>query len=170
MFIFLTGMPGSGKTYWLQPLADALAFASLDLDTVIEESSGMSISEIFEQYGEAHFRNLERAALDKALQQKQKNWVIATGGGTPCFFDNLRRMKASGIVVYLKKDIGDLVSHLCENVQVRPLLNNDEKRAVILRALLTERERTYEQADLIIDAAKLTLPIFVSHLKPFLEP
>lgn len=161
-------MPGSGKTHWLKPLADALAFRHLDLDVNIEERSGMRISEIFDRQGEAHFRDLERETLDTVLQRKEEDWVIATGGGTPSFFDNLHKMKTSGLVIYLKKDIPGLAAHLSEDASQRPLLSANEDKTELLQTLLARRKDIYEQADLILDATKLTLPIFVARVKPFL--
>jgi shikimate kinase len=168
MFIFLTGMPGSGKSYWLTPLAQALGYSPLDMDAEIEAQQGKRIATLFECYGESHFRALERTLLDSLLLRQDQNWVIATGGGTPCFFDNLEQMKASGIVVYLKKDLTAIIADLAGSHSQRPLLEGAVKKTGMLQALLSRREHIYEQAQLIIDASRLTLPIFVARLKPFL--
>lgn len=161
-------MPGSGKSHWLRPLAQTLGYRPLDMDAEIEAQQGKRIATLFERYGEAYFRELEKALLDSVLLQRDQDWVIATGGGTPCFFDNMEKMKASGIVVYLKKDIDTISAHLAWSRSQRPLLSKEEKKDNMLSALLSERKDIYEQAHLIIDASRLTLPIFVARLNPFL--
>src|SRR5437773_11285939 len=98
-FIFLMGFMGSGKTFFGKQLAQLLNYEFIDLDELIGKNEGATIAEIFFSKGEAYFRSKESSLL-KSLSQNE-NAVIATGGGTPCFHDNMKWMNEHGITVYL---------------------------------------------------------------------
>ena len=87
MRIYLIGLPGSGKTTLGKQVAKALNLTFIDMDEKIEQTEGKSISEIFSKEGEAYFRDIERAMLHQVAQEE--NCIISTGGGAPCFFDNM---------------------------------------------------------------------------------
>ena len=97
--IFLIGFMGSGKTYWGKIWAAKCGLQFLDLDEVIEQEEKKSVDKIFEQNGEAYFRQRETEVL-KTFTQKQ-NCIIACGGGTPCFNNNMQWMNDNGTTVYL---------------------------------------------------------------------
>jgi len=99
MKLFLIGMMGSGKTYWAQQLAAAYHIDWMDLDSEIEKENLMTIKEIFETEGEENFRLKEQKALHKLA--RYQNIIIATGGGTPCFYNNMQWMNEHGITVLL---------------------------------------------------------------------
>jgi shikimate kinase len=152
--IFLTGFMGSGKSTIAPLLAHAIGYDFLDIDAEIEKRVGKSITEIFQQRGEAFFRNIERAILQE-LPQKE-HCVISLGGGTLAHNDNLHLIKSSGILVYLKADPEKLV-HRLKNKTDRPLLKSADGTRLdetALRSrinqLMTSREPFYNQADLII--------------------
>ena len=87
MPVYLIGLPGSGKTTMGKQLASILEIPFFDLDAEIENQAGKSIPELFKEEGEDFFREKERSCLRSFLNRD--NFILATGGGTPCFFDNL---------------------------------------------------------------------------------
>jgi shikimate kinase len=100
MKVFLFGLPGSGKTTMGKELAKRIGVSFIDLDEAIQKAAGKSIEEIFKIHKEAYFRKLESSQL-KELCQLQSDFVLATGGGTPCFADNLEIMNRTGISVFI---------------------------------------------------------------------
>lgn len=152
-------MPSVGKSYWAEQIAAHYALQCIDLDNIIEVRSGMSIGTFFERFGEAEFRKLEQLTLTQIQEVFSSNCIIACGGGTPCFFDNLAKMKAKGKVIYLKASINFLVKNLEAEHQKRPLLNNNNRQEEIA-AILETRRSFYEQADFIVSAESLTVKYF----------
>ena len=119
--IFLVGFMGSGKTYWGRRLADALDYQFIDLDHFIENKEGALVSEIFATRGEAAFRELERDYL-RQLPKQDGPMVVATGGGAPCFFDNMDWMNRSGETIWLNVPVKVLAARLWAGRAKRPLL------------------------------------------------
>ena len=157
--VFLTGMPGSGKTYWSRRLAQQYGLSLLDMDDLLEQDSGMSPPEYFERFGETAFREAERTLLHRILQQDLHNTIIACGGGTPCFYDNLQKMKRAGLVVLMRVPEARLVAHLEKEQHLRPLLRDVDLRSR-LRDLWEQRQGFYLQADHIVSANILTIADF----------
>ncbi|HET8572343.1 MAG TPA: shikimate kinase [Edaphocola sp.] len=151
MLLFLTGMPGAGKTFWLNSFAEALQYQTADLDQFIEERQGCSIPVLF-QRGEGYFRRVEKEALD-ALVQARQNTVIATGGGTPCHEDNMAKMKQNGMTVYLQASVRQLCQRLAQDVSSRPLLAQLTSRELYCRleAILSGRQYFYRQSDIVFN-------------------
>ncbi|HAI82036.1 MAG TPA: hypothetical protein DCL43_00070, partial [Chitinophagaceae bacterium] len=118
--IFLVGMPGSGKSFWGSLLAQDLGYTFVDTDSNIELLEKQAISQIFEQHGEAHFRTLEATYLRKLPQGI--NLLVATGGGTPCFHDNMSLMLSKGLVIWLDVPVNTLVNRLIFEKTKRPML------------------------------------------------
>ena len=150
MRIYLIGFMGSGKSTIGRRLAKRLAYPFYDLDSVLEEKLGMSIREVFNERGEACFRTEEQKVLHQI--SKEGRGVIATGGGTPCFFDNMAHMNKTGVTVYLKMSPLSL-SHRLENARLkRPLMEGKQGAELLasIRELLMEREPYYLQASCII--------------------
>jgi shikimate kinase len=153
MIVFLTGYMGSGKTTLGKKLARKLEYGFIDLDKAIEDRAGMTIADYFSHSGEAAFRQLERSVLLETVYPE--NCVVATGGGLPCFFDNMDCMNAMGTTIYLRVPPGMLASRVLNGKQERPILKNlqGEELLTFIREKLTEREPFYQKAKLIIDAA-----------------
>lgn len=149
MLLFLIGMPGSGKTFWLKHFASALRYQTVDLDHFIEERQGRSIPELF-QKGENHFRQIEQTAL-LTLIRTQQNTVIATGGGTACYGNNLEEMKQNGLTVYLQVSVHEVCHRLEQDVTARPLLDqlSFNERFARLTEMLSKREHYYQQSDIV---------------------
>jgi len=155
MLFFLTGYMGSGKSRYGRVAARSLGYHFLDLDTAIEQRAGMSVREIFEQFGEQQFRTIESAALLDAV--KRTETVVATGGGTVCSAGNLHLMQNNGRLVYLQMHPRSLAHRLKSSAAQRPLLlpHLDDLEGFIAQHL-KEREPWYLQADLILKGEGLT--------------
>lgn len=155
--IFFTGFMGCGKTTWSRKLAAHLGYDFIDLDHLLEEQAGMTIAEYFASYGEEAFRILESEVLKQTAYSN--NTVISTGGGLPCFFDNMSWMNAHGKTVYIKLSPKTLVDRLEKGKAKRPLLRDkhgDELLAFITEKL-AEREAYYLQAQYIADGISLSV-------------
>lgn len=152
--IYLTGFMGSGKSTIAPILANTLGYEHTDMDIEIEKSSGKKVSEIFYELGEAHFREIERTLLE-AVSKKQR-LVVSLGGGTIANETNLRIIKSTGLLVYLKTD-AEQIFHRMKHKSNRPLLRtpdgerlSDEALRMKIQKLLTAREPFYLQADITI--------------------
>lgn len=122
----------------------------VDLDEVIEEREGKSIEEIFRVSGEDEFRKAERRALEE-MARKDGEFVVACGGGTPCFFDNMELMNSHGKTIYLRLSAGRLASRLKNSKKNRPLLDGhrDDLKAFV-EEKMKHREDFYLQAQVIL--------------------
>jgi shikimate kinase len=150
--IFLIGMPGCGKTSAGKKLAKKIKLPFFDLDKEIEKTSGTSIPEIFKEKGEDFFRTLESEQLDQLIES-QSNGVIACGGGTPVFHQNIEKMKKSGVVIYLELSLNVLEKRLLtQKANKRPLLNHLASLKDKLFEMYESRKGFYEQADISINA------------------
>lgn len=121
MRIFLIGFMGSGKTHWGTRIAEKLKIPFYDLDAVIVNNEGMSISEIFATKGEEYFRYMEKQTLEDLIG-REENFVLSAGGGTPCFFNNIEFMKKNGKVLWLNTSLEALNHRLLKEKMARPLL------------------------------------------------
>lgn len=160
MKLFLIGMMGSGKSYWSNIIAHQLQLTAYDLDTVIENKCSQTIGSMFEQFGEAYFREQERIALHAF--EHQQNFVLATGGGTACFNNNMQWMNQQGITIFIDEPIDILVSRLKKEKDHRPLIKqlNDVELNNFLTQKLAERKAFYDQAKYCLNSDKLsTQPI-----------
>ncbi|WP_448699908.1 shikimate kinase [Mucilaginibacter sp. AW1-3] len=155
--IYLIGFMGCGKTTWSKKLAARLGYEFIDLDTVLEEQVGKSIGEYFAEHGEVEFRNKESEVLKKYPYPDKA--VISTGGGLPCFFDNMDWMNSHGQTLYIKlspKTLGDRL----ENARVvRPVLQGKkgDELVAFIEGKLAERESFYNQATHVLDGLTLNV-------------
>lgn len=149
MKLFIIGYMASGKTTFGRALAEKLGTPFVDLDNYIEEKTSKSISDIFQLQGEEGFRNLEKDFLQQVVNE-EPDAVIACGGGTPCFFDNMKFLNDNGITVFLEASTNVLISRLQEANESRPLVagkSDDEIREKVLTQLC-ERLPFYLEAKL----------------------
>lgn len=153
--IFLVGYMGSGKTSVGKLLAEKLDYGFIDMDAHIEEKQFKSVSQLFAEQGEPAFRLLEQQCLHEVAEFE--NVIISTGGGAPCFFDNMDYMKSHGLTVYLKLSPDELAVRLeMSKANKRPLLaerKGAELRRFIANGLLV-REPFYNQAELSVVGAE----------------
>lgn len=151
MRIYLIGMPGSGKTTLGKKLAEELQYAFVDLDIEIENGEGLSIPEIFENEGEEYFRRAEKLVLQKTTPD---NTVIATGGGAPCFFDNMEFINAHGISVFIDTSVEEIAQRVLSQKGTRPLLSGvDEKEEMVSKLSKKRQDRIeyYKQAHITVN-------------------
>lgn len=163
--VYIIGFMGSGKSTAGKNLAAVLGWHFIDLDNKIEEKAGKSIPEIFSQAGEDHFRMIESETL-KSLEN-EADAVIATGGGTPCYADNIDYMLATGITIYLKITPLQLYSRLSESKGERPLIKNLGKSELLafIEEKLHIRERWYNKAELKIEGIDIDIKNLSSIIK-----
>ena len=134
------GLPGAGKTTAGMELANHLGIPFVDLDLEVEKHAKESVQSIFSARGEAQFRQLEKQHLGKVIEELPR-FVMATGGGTPCFFDNMEVMKLNGKTVFINTPIPTIKKRLQQDT-TRPLMVTNT-----LEGLLEKRGRWYLQAD-----------------------
>jgi shikimate kinase len=149
--IYLIGMPGSGKSTEGARLAKSLGWKFIDLDKAIEEESGESIAIIFETQGEAAFRKLEQDQLIKTFSYTHT--IIACGGGTVCYENNIERIQQHGISIYLKANSAFILSRLQGKLAERPLFKGLGEIELIekIKETLQLREPYYLKATATVE-------------------
>mgnify|MGYP002596395715 FL=1 len=153
--IFLTGYMGAGKTTLGKAFARYMNIPFIDLDWYIEERFHKTVGELFIERGETGFRELERNMLHEVAEFE--NVVISTGGGAPCFYDNMDFMNRNGKTVFLNVHPDVLFRRLRVAKQQRPILQgkqDDELKEFIIRAL-EKRTPFYSQAQYVFNADEL---------------
>lgn len=159
--IFLIGLPCSGKTTLGTALQCAADVDFIDLDQAIEERAGTSVSEIFATAGEAAFRRMETETLtDICGAPRCRTLIVACGGGTPCFGDNMDLMRSHGTVVWLRADRHILIRRLTEGRHKRPLVAALDADGIARYAdeCLAAREPFYSRATAVFDSSRLDTP------------
>ena len=148
MIGFLIGFMGSGKSTLGKAVQADGKIPFIDLDDYIIVRAGKPIAAIFEEGGETLFRKLEREALNSILEAEARHLLIACGGGTPCFEDNMERMNQAGSTIYLKTPVEELARRLLPQKKHRPLIRDlsDSELLDFIRQLLEKRESYYLQA------------------------
>jgi shikimate kinase len=164
--IFLVGMPGCGKTTLGNQLAKLINFEFIDLDQEISAKEGKDIPSIFNEEGEAYFRKQE-AKLLRRITETKKSFILATGGGTPSFYDNMNYMYDSGITIYLKVPLKEIITRINDmQGRERPLLKaeNTGKLQEKLEGLFESRIRFYNTAHLTIEPQNTDLEVVVQKI------
>lgn len=163
--IYLIGFMGAGKSTVAKKLASKLKLKFYDLDTLIEEGTGKPISVLFEKKGEEKFRDIEKKYLHKT--KSLTNCVIATGGGTPCFFDNMEWINEHGTSVYLQLHPGSLFHRIAQSKEKRPLIK-DLSDTDLMDYIMTQialRERFYKLAHHTIKGESLNIDALIKKVK-----
>ncbi len=154
MKLYLVGLLGSGKSVLGKKISQSVQLPFIDLDDRIETQEGMKVSEIFTVKGEAYFRSMEAAILRE--QSKAGEFVMATGGGTPCFFENMNFINKTGISIFLHTPVKEIVRRLAgPQKKSRPLLADvsDDQLEQKLQEMLNKRLLFYEQAHFTVNGA-----------------
>lgn len=155
MKIFLIGLPGSGKTTIGRALAERLAIPFVDLDVEVEKKEGCSIGQIFEREGEPYFRQAEASVL-REISTTHDSFVMATGGGTPCFYEGIEFMNGHGVTVFLDVPLDMLLKRLSKSgVAERPLFQKGLNIGEALQQLQLARQKFYNLATHRITAPNL---------------
>ena len=163
--VFLVGMPLCGKSTIGKVVAKKLNFKIIDLDTEIIKSENQTINKIFELNGEKYFREIETQLLDSIIN-KNKSFIMATGGGTPCFNNNINLINKSGISIYIDTPIKKLEKRLI-NENERPLLKNNPIQRKVFDKLYNERKIYYEKSKFKVSEDNNTVEAIISIIKKF---
>ena len=162
--IFLIGYMGAGKTTVGKILANLLGLSFIDLDYYIEGRYHKTVSQLFAEKGEENFRTIERKMLHEVADFE--NVLVSTGGGTPCFFDNMEVMNEKGKTVYLKVSVEELTNRLEVCKATRPVLKgrSGEELTCFIAENLEKREPFYRQAAVVFDAENMMTEQDVQHI------
>lgn len=166
MRIFLVGFMASGKSSVGKKLANKLELPFVDLDDYIEEKYNTTIRLLIYDQGMDKFREIEKESLERIIKQYE-NAVLSTGGGTPCYFDNMKVMNDSGTTVYLEVDIPTLVDRLMHAKKDRPLIWGKSRSdlTVYAKELLSKRQADYEKAKYKVSGKNLKLDSIIELVK-----
>jgi shikimate kinase len=165
MRIFLIGYMGCGKTTMGRELASKLNLTFIDLDIFLEEKYFRTIPQIFAEEGEESFRLKERKVLEEVSEFDDV--VIATGGGAPCFFDNIDLMNKSGFCIFLDVEVSSLVERLTHAKTERPLIKgkSPDELYSFIEGMLVKRRHFYEKAAYILKGSEIKSGEVVQVLK-----
>ena len=165
MKIFLIGFMGSGKSTVGKILARKLDMEFVDTDSIIEDLFKTPINDYFNFLGEDKFRETERKTLEEVI--KHDNLVVSTGGGLPCFNNNIDIMNEHGLTIYLKLSPAALFHRLINSKRKRPLLKamNAEELKTYIETKLKERDEYYNKAKLIFSGESINYNLFLEEVK-----
>jgi shikimate kinase len=155
---------GSGKSYWAHKAGKALGIPAFDLDREIEKTEGKTVAEIFAEKGENYFRLKENEIL-KSFADKE-NFILATGGGAPCFHDNMEWMNANGITIWIDEPLAVITARLQQEKAHRPLIANvaDENLEDFFYQMREKRKPFYSKAKYHLNSGHLTETHFIEIL------
>lgn len=158
--VYLIGFMGSGKTHWGRIWAAATQRTFVDLDEVIEKTAGKTIAEIFDTIGEDHFRTLEAAALRSCASLTDT--IIACGGGTACYYDNMKWMNENGLTIYITCTPAEILQRVALEQEKRPLFKkfNNAELLFFIEQKLKERKPYYTQAKITVSSSQVTADSF----------
>jgi shikimate kinase len=166
MKIFLIGLPGSGKTTIAKQLAEKLPLPYMDLDLEIEKAERRPIPLIFKEKKEAYFRKIESQLL-KTWCMSDFSFVMATGGGAPCFFDNIQSMNKAGITIFLDVPTMEIAHRITSSKgEERPLLKASGIDGLKdqIEFLRSQRVNFYKQAQLTFAGPQISVGQIIKKL------
>jgi len=155
--IYLVGFMGVGKSTAGKKLAAKLGWNFIDTDAIFEHKYKLNIDTFFNKYGEELFRKLEREILISTFLLN--NYVISTGGGTPCYLGGIQQINDNGISVYLEMNAPAILSRLINSKQKRPLLSNktEEELLEFIEDKLKERHPVYSKSTITVPAISIVI-------------
>lgn len=158
MRIFLIGFMCAGKSKIGKKLAKKLNLKFIDLDLYIEQNYSSTIDKLITEQGEVFFRTIETEALNCIINENQQ-FVLACGGGTPCFNDNISKINSTGTSIYLEANALTLANRISKAKPQRPLLKNIPTHELVKKIsdMIAVREIYYKQAKLTINAIKIDI-------------
>ena len=162
--IFLIGYMGAGKTTVGKVLSRQLELSFIDLDHYIEGRYHKTVGQLFAEKGEDAFRDIERRMLREVAAFEDV--LVSTGGGAPCFFDNMKKMMDAGVTVYLKMTPMALASRLKGARKSRPLLKDKTQEELVefIEKTLEGREPYYELARIVVSALSIDVDGLVNRI------
>ena len=163
MKIYLIGFMGCGKSTIGKKLASHYDYSFVDTDNLFEEKQQCSISVFFASHSEKEFRQQEQKLLYQT--KTMDHVVIATGGGMPCFEDNMQWMLSHGKVIYIEMPAAALYNRLINSKKERPLLANKENLQTEINSLLARRENIYQKAHIIIPGINFSIENLVNEIE-----
>jgi shikimate kinase len=149
---------GSGKTHWGRALSQKLNIPFFDLDEQVVSHEGKQINQLFAEHGEEYFRLIEKDTLH-IITESHDSFVMATGGGTPCYFNNVEYMNRSGTTVWINTSVDILFHRLIGEKDKRPLIKelSDGQLKGFITKKFADRRIYYEQADVTLDEEPVQL-------------
>ncbi len=167
--IYLIGFMGSGKSTIGKKVASGLGWSFVDLDKEIEKETGLRIPGIFAKHGEEYFRKVENRILQSL--KSRSGVVISTGGGAPCFFDNMDHMLKNGLTIYLKLTPGQLKQRLAASKGQRPLIKDIHRENLqdFIEEKLATREKWYKRAEIITDGMNTDYSLLITFIRKHLD-
>jgi len=162
--IYIIGYMCSGKSSISRKLANRLGYQAFDTDDLFEEKYHISVQDFFDKYGEDYFRKFESDILKKTGDMH--NIVVSTGGGTPCFFDNMQWMNENGTTVFVKISPMTAVNRLLTARRKRPLIygKNDDELRQFVENHYNSRLKYYEQAKITVKGESVDLDEIINLL------
>lgn len=164
--LVLVGYAGSGKSSLAKRLSKALDVGYVDTDTLVEQSVGATIADIFHYEGEEYFRRSEREVLDRLVADNYDG-IVATGGGLPTWEDNMERLNSMGTTIYLQRSPEQIMSRLSAyGREKRPMFRgkSDEELLRFMHEHLAEREPYYTKAHIVVDCNTMSDDAVVNYI------
>lgn len=164
--LILVGYAGSGKSSLAKRLSKALGVGYVDTDTLVEQSVGATVADIFHYEGEEYFRRAERGVLE-SLVAEGYNGIVATGGGLPTWRDNMERLNGMGTTIYLQRSPEQILSRLSAyGREKRPMFRgkSDEELLQFMREHIAEREPYYAKANVVVDCNTMSDDAVVNYI------
>jgi shikimate kinase len=158
MKIFLIGFMGSGKTHYGRLLSEKLGLPFFDLDEQISSHAGKSIPDIFDEMGEEQFRLMEKDLLH-IITESHESFIMACGGGSPCYFNNIDYMNQEGTTVWINTPPEIIFERLSKEKEQRPLIRgmSDEQLRRVIHKKFADRRIYYEQAEVAMEDVPLEM-------------
>ncbi|RYY62074.1 MAG: shikimate kinase [Chitinophagaceae bacterium] len=165
MKIYLNGFMGAGKTHWGRLVSQRLSIPFFDLDEQIVNAEGKSVNAIFEAEGEEVFRMKEKEVLH-LITESHDSFIMACGGGSPCYFNNIEFMNDRGVTVWINTPQSTLFSRLVKERDHRPLLRNldDDQLKAFIHKKFSDRKIYYQQCRIMVDDEGITIEKFIEKI------